>query len=162
MDAYGTPAMDAYGTPAMDNFSEREESPQLHQKYIRNHLIPYNRDMETQPYEPYTKGIELKENEIPTYRLGELPPERTPIMLSSPGAPPMAGIPPGAPPMAGIPPGAPPMAGIPMETAPLPPLIKTVEGYKSTTESKDGIYLTVISILLITILFLVKKLYNLP
>jgi hypothetical protein len=159
--------MDAYGTPAMDNFSEREESPQLHQKYIRNHLIPYNRDMETQPYEPYTKGIELKDNEIPTYRLGELPPERTPIILSAPVEPPMAGIQPtagilpGAPPMAGIPPSAPPMAGIP-PGAPLPPLIKTVEGYKSTTESKDGIYLTVISILLITILFLVKKLYNLP
>lgn len=46
-----------YGGPTNDPFSE---SPQLHQKYIRNHLIPYKRDLETQLYEPYTKKKKKK------------------------------------------------------------------------------------------------------
>lgn len=49
--------MNAYGGPTNDPFSE---SPQLHQKYIRNHKIPYNRDLETQLYEPYTKKKKKK------------------------------------------------------------------------------------------------------
>lgn len=146
MDAYGTP-------PGMDSFAEREESPQLQQKYIRNHLIPYNRDTPAQPYEPYSKGIEIKENEIPTYRLGEQPPKRTPIILSAPveSAPALPSM-------------------VPSVTSPhaISNSIKSIvqEGYTSApstgTEKKDGVYLTVIVILLITILFLVKKLYNLP
>lgn len=153
MDAYGTP-------PGMDSFAEREESPQLQQKYIRNHLIPYNRDTPAQPYEPYSKGIEIKENEIPTYRLGEQAPQRTPIILS-------------------VPVETAPVETAPVKSAPvlpsvvtsphiIPNSIKSIvqEGYTSApptgTEKKDGVYLTVIVILLITILFLVKKLYNLP
>lgn len=143
--------MNAYGGPTNDPFSEREESPQLHQKYIRNHLIPYNRDMETQPYEPYTKGIEIKEDEIPTYRLGDSLTDRTPIVLSVPEPPP-----PSVPEQNQLPE---PFVGKSQE-----PTMQ--EGYACPTTNSDnrvqGVYVTIIVILLIVILFLIKKLYNLP
>ena len=143
--------MNAYGGPTNDPFSEREESPQLHQKYIRNHLIPYNRDMETQPYEPYTKGIEIKEDEIPTYRLGESFQDRTPIVLSPSEQPP-----PSVPEQNQLPE---PFVGKSQEPT-------KQEGYACPTTNSDnrvqGVYVTIIVILLIVILFLIKKLYNFP
>lgn len=143
--------MNAYGGPTNDSFSEREESPQLHQKYIRNHLIPYNRDMETQPYEPYTKGIEIKEDEIPTYRLGDSLTDRTPIVLSLPESPP---------------PFVPKQNQLPEPFLEKPQEPTMQEGYACPTTNSDnrvqGVYVTIIVILLIVILFLIKKLYNLP
>ena len=57
-----------------------EYSEQIRNKYIRNNLIPYDRNVEEQIYEPYTKAIEIKKNEIPTYKIGDDHIPRSPII----------------------------------------------------------------------------------
>ena len=107
--------------------------------------------METQPYEPYTKGIEIKEDEIPTYRLGESFQDRTPIVLSVPEPPP---------------PSVPEQNQLPELFVGKSQEPTMQEGYACpSTNGGDrvqGVYVTIIVILLIVILFLIKKLYNFP
>lgn len=136
-----------------------EYHEQIRNKYIRNNLIPYDRNIDTQVFEPFSKGIEIKDNEIPSYRLGEQEIQRTPILLqlSEPTPPIMPSVAPF------IPPQVPKVEKqTPKET--INENFENASECVNTTSCQrvNGIYITVIVILLIIIMFLTKQLLHYP